>query len=134
MFSDLLVRICRAVTSHWRGWTRSRSNATAPRSIFSILFPLHHHQVSNLPQTHLNPSQNGSPPPSKSQIRYSLCCSLLTKVLSGDTIVFVGKPRPDGKPPTERIISLAYVSAPRFKREGDEVFPSLALLNIAICI
>jgi staphylococcal nuclease domain-containing protein 1 len=44
-------------------------------------------------------------------------------VLSGDTIVLVGKPRPDGKPPTERILSLAYVSAPRMRREGDEVYP-----------
>jgi hypothetical protein len=43
------------------------------------------------------------------------------KVLSGDSIVLVSKPRPDGKPPNERILSLAYVSAPRMKREGDEV-------------
>ena len=33
----------------------------------------------------------------------------------------MGKPRPDGKPPSERILALAYVSAPRMKREGDEV-------------
>ena len=46
---------------------------------------------------------------------------ILTTVLSGDTIVLVGKPRPDGKPPNERVLSLAYVSAPRMKREGDEV-------------
>jgi staphylococcal nuclease domain-containing protein 1 len=43
-------------------------------------------------------------------------------VLSGDTIVLIGKPRPDGKPPSERILSLAYVSAPRMKRDGDEVY------------
>ena len=49
-------------------------------------------------------------------------------VLSGDTIVLVGKPRPDGKPPNERILSLAYVSAPRMKRDGDEV-PALLLLE-----
>ena len=42
-------------------------------------------------------------------------------VLSGDTIVLVGKPRPDGKPPNERILSLAYISAPSMKRDGDEV-------------
>jgi len=44
------------------------------------------------------------------------------KVLSGDTIVLIGKPRADGKPPNERILSLAYVSAPRLRREGDEVY------------
>lgn len=49
---------------------------------------------------------------------------VLTTVLSGDTIVLIGKPRPDGKPPNERILSLAYVSAPRMKRDGDEVSPS----------
>lgn len=36
-------------------------------------------------------------------------------VLSGDTVVLTN---PKGQ---ERILSLAYVSAPRLKREGDEV-------------
>jgi hypothetical protein len=60
----------------------------------------------------------------------------LTAVLSGDTLVLIGKPRPDGKPPNERILSLAYVSAPRMKREGDEVLPSKITrhLFLAICI
>ena len=49
-------------------------------------------------------------------------------VLSGDTIVLIGKPRPDGKPPNERILSLAYISAPRMKRDGDEV-PALLLVE-----
>ena len=37
-------------------------------------------------------------------------------VLSGDTIVLQGL-----KSSSERILSLAFVSAPRLKREGDEV-------------
>lgn len=44
-------------------------------------------------------------------------------VLSGDTIVLQGL-----KSNSERILSLAFVSAPRLKREGDEVcykFPQL---------
>lgn len=60
----------------------------------------------------------------------------LTTVLSGDTLVLIGKPRPDGKAPNERILSLAYVSAPRLKRDGDEVLPSKSTrhLFLAICI
>ncbi|KAK9479881.1 hypothetical protein V1514DRAFT_326729 [Lipomyces japonicus] len=42
--------------------------------------------------------------------------------LSGDTVVLTPvKPPQQGKPPSERILSLAYVSAPRLRRdEGDE--------------
>jgi staphylococcal nuclease domain-containing protein 1 len=69
---------------------------------------------------------HGPASPSKSQIGYLLRAQI-NVVLSGDTIVLVGKPRPDGKPPTERILSLAYVSAPRLKREGDEVHPFTVL-------
>jgi hypothetical protein len=64
--------------------------------------------------------KSGSNPPS----------TTLTTVLSGDTIILIGKPRPDGKPPNERILSLAYVSAPRMKREADEVLlPTYILLT-----
>lgn len=38
-------------------------------------------------------------------------------VLSGDTLVLVSVNNPE----QERLLSLAYVSAPRLRREGDEV-------------
>ena len=38
-------------------------------------------------------------------------------VISGDTIVLVSL----NKPTEEKTLSLAYVSAPRMRREGDEV-------------
>ena len=38
-------------------------------------------------------------------------------VLSGDTLILASV----NNPAQERILSLAYVSAPRLKREGDEV-------------
>ena len=38
-------------------------------------------------------------------------------VLSGDTLVLASVNNPD----QERILSLAFVSAPRLRREGDEV-------------
>lgn len=41
-------------------------------------------------------------------------------VLSGDTVVLSHVTNPT----QERILSLAYVSAPRLRREGDEVRPS----------
>ena len=44
-------------------------------------------------------------------------------VLSGDTVVLSHITNPG----QERILSLAYVSAPRLRREGDEV--CLSLLN-----
>ena len=43
-------------------------------------------------------------------------------VTSGDTIVLVSL----SKPTEEKTLSLAYVSAPRMRREGDEVSYSVA--------
>lgn len=45
------------------------------------------------------------------------------QVLSGDSIVLQSTVRQPGKPPLEKTLALAYVSAPRLKREGDEVSP-----------
>jgi staphylococcal nuclease domain-containing protein 1 len=45
-------------------------------------------------------------------------------VLSGDTLVLTN---PKG---AERILSLAYISAPRLKREGDEVAGFLPLCEL----
>jgi len=42
-------------------------------------------------------------------------------VLSGDTLVLVSV----NNPVQERLLSLAYVNAPRLKRDGDEVGPHL---------
>jgi hypothetical protein len=97
----------------------SPSNAPLPpiQPIFSRLSP---HQKSSIAIALSQSINHGPASPSKSQIRYLLRAQT-NVVLSGDTIVLVGKPRPGGKPPTERILSLAYVSAPRLKREGDEV-------------
>lgn len=46
-------------------------------------------------------------------------------VLSGDTIVLHNI----NNPKQERTLSLAFVSAPRLKREGDEVRSSLGLMR-----
>lgn len=43
-------------------------------------------------------------------------------VLSGDTVVLSHVTNPG----QERVLSLAYVSAPRLRREGDEVSPDLS--------
>lgn len=91
------------------------TNAKSPKSSH-LVFAL------SLPAS----TPNGPNPPSKSQVRSGYLLverngGLCVAVLSGDTIVLIGKPRPDGKPPSERILSLAYVSAPRMKRDGDEV-------------
>ena len=43
--------------------------------------------------------------------------AIVKSVLSGDTLVLHNL----NNPAQERIISLAYVSAPRMKKEGDEV-------------
>jgi hypothetical protein len=106
------------------------SNAP-PAAVGALLFPLHTPTSPptsikrSLPQFFPKSIANASTLSSKGQIRYEINCRMsLTTVLSGDTLVLIGKPRPDGKPPNERILSLAYVSAPRMKREGDEVLPS----------
>lgn len=44
-------------------------------------------------------------------------------VLSGDTLILASV----NNPAQERTLSLAYVSAPRLKREGDEVSQTLCL-------
>jgi staphylococcal nuclease domain-containing protein 1 len=53
-------------------------------------------------------------------------------VLSGDTVVLSGVQNPK----QERILSLVYVSAPRLKRDGDEVrsmhFSALQCLRISL--
>jgi hypothetical protein len=47
-------------------------------------------------------------------------------VLSGDTVVLVNIQNPT----KERVMSLAYVTAPRLKREGDEVsIPLFVTIN-----
>lgn len=57
-------------------------------------------------------------------------------VLSGDTLILASV----NNPAQERTLSLAYVSAPRLKREGDEVsqtrFLNIAAveLSVAVCI
>lgn len=43
-------------------------------------------------------------------------------VLSGDTVVLSHVTNPG----QERVLSLAYISAPRLRREGDEVSPALS--------
>ncbi|KAF8460328.1 hypothetical protein BDZ91DRAFT_739571 [Kalaharituber pfeilii] len=44
-------------------------------------------------------------------------------VSSGDTVVLLSTMKaPPGQPPTEKQLSLAYVTAPRFKKEGDEPY------------
>lgn len=48
-------------------------------------------------------------------------------VLSGDTLVLTSVNNPD----QERTLSLAFVSAPRLRREGDEVSTSLLLMRVA---
>lgn len=47
----------------------------------------------------------------------SLQQAKVKSVLSGDTLLLVGM----NNPRAEKTISLAYVSAPRMKRDGDEV-------------
>ena len=42
-------------------------------------------------------------------------------VLSGDTLILTSVNNPN----QERTLSLAFVSAPRLRREGDEVSPSI---------
>lgn len=49
-------------------------------------------------------------------------------VLSGDTIVLAN---PKG---AERTLSLAYISAPRLKREGDEVSPTLQAIQTQLTL
>ena len=107
-----------------------------PQSNFAQIFrfppTLHTYKFFSFSHIH---SINASAPPSKSKIRYTNSSTQFSHpVLSGDSILLVGKPRPDGKPPNERILSLANVSAPRFKRDGDEVCPWLFALTLAVCI
>ena len=43
-------------------------------------------------------------------------------VISGDSVVLLSTIAPaPGQPPLEKVFSLAYVSAPRLRKEGDEV-------------
>lgn len=49
-------------------------------------------------------------------------------VLSGDTLILASV----NNPAQERILSLAYVSAPRLRREGDEVNQTLSFNKAAI--
>lgn len=49
-------------------------------------------------------------------------------VLSGDTLILASV----NNPAQERTLSLAYVSAPRLKREGDEVSQMLCLHVLAV--
>ena len=57
-------------------------------------------------------------------------------VLSGDTLILASV----NNPAQERTLSLAYVSAPRLKRDGDEVSQALDLVqqqlnsSAAVCI
>lgn len=51
-------------------------------------------------------------------------------VLSGDTVVLSHITNPG----QERILSLAYVSAPRLRREGDEVSWSFLVLSDAMSL
>ena len=46
-----------------------------------------------------------------------LCEGKVKSVLSGDTLLLTGVSNPS----QERTLSLAFVSAPRLRREGDEV-------------
>lgn len=47
---------------------------------------------------------------------------IVKSITSGDTLVLISaKPQPAGKTAPERTLSLAFVSAPRLRREGDEV-------------
>ncbi len=48
--------------------------------------------------------------------------AVVKSVLSGDTIILRGKPKPNG-PPAERLLALNYVQAPRLgnKDKEDEV-------------
>ncbi|KAK6532760.1 hypothetical protein TWF281_006937 [Arthrobotrys megalospora] len=48
--------------------------------------------------------------------------AVVKSVLSGDTLVLVPKGAPQGDASKERLLSLAFVTAPRLKREGDEPF------------
>lgn len=54
--------------------------------------------------------------------------AVVKNVLSGDTVILRGKPRPNG-PPLERLLALSNVQAPRLgnKERDDEVYP-IALL------
>lgn len=111
--------------------------ATSPHHEISPLFTFSLQQTANF---HGHKKfvfrQNPSPMPQllqakvKSGIPLPLVITALLNwtVLSGDTIVLIGKPRPDGKPPSERILGLAYVSAPRMRREGDEVNTRLGVV------
>ena len=48
--------------------------------------------------------------------------AIVKSVVSGDTVVLLSTlPPAAGQQPLEKSLSLAYVSAPRLKREGDEV-------------
>ena len=57
-------------------------------------------------------------------------------VLSGDTLILASV----NNPTQERTLSLAYVSAPRLRREGDEVSQTRCLgiatdeFSVAVCI
>ncbi|KAK6540754.1 hypothetical protein TWF694_008145 [Orbilia ellipsospora] len=48
--------------------------------------------------------------------------AVVKSVLSGDTLVLIPKGAPPGEASKERLLSLAFVTAPRLKREGDEPF------------
>ncbi|KAK6336177.1 hypothetical protein TWF696_001740 [Orbilia brochopaga] len=48
--------------------------------------------------------------------------AIVKSVLSGDTLVLVPKGAPPGDTSKERLLSLAFVTAPRLRREGDEPF------------
>lgn len=48
--------------------------------------------------------------------------AVVKSVVSGDTVVLLSTlPLATGQQPQEKLLSLAFVSAPRLKRDGDEV-------------
>jgi hypothetical protein len=133
--SDGLLRPCRVNRQ------RYRSNATPPRrcpfslatfeispSYLTSRSTQHHH--TNSPPFRCHPTCLNCSKPRSNQVH--CLANIVDTVLSGDTLVLLGKPRADGKPPNERILSLAYVSAPRLKREGDEVSPIVYVMSAGI--
>lgn len=53
--------------------------------------------------------------------------AVVKNVLSGDTVILRGKPRPNG-PPLERLLALSNVQAPRLgNKERDDEVPSITL-------
>ncbi|EPS37508.1 hypothetical protein H072_8785 [Dactylellina haptotyla CBS 200.50] len=52
----------------------------------------------------------------------SSMAAVVKSVLSGDTLVLLPKGAPPGDASKEQLLSLAFVTAPRLKREGDEPF------------